>query len=293
MASLTPKKALLYESLFSPAGDDNAKCNTCGKVLVSRDGNISGLWRHLNFNHKEKYNEFEKKKKELEESRKTKRPAQGGDAGPAPKKAKEDFFKNPSDMDRDLDRRLHEALISHMAETCTPFHQYGESFQQLISVANKRIKVKSRFTLSRMITRKAEEVRHEIATIIASVLDDLLSLGFTSDLWTSRALCNSNIPGIPDPGNSQDFPGIPGNSREYRPPIPVPKVGNGIFHSHSRSRKWEWNFMEFSFPFPFPKIGLEFSTWIPVPEKWEWNLPFPVPVPEVQNSFPLMAELEQ
>lgn len=123
----------------------------------------------LNFNHKEKYNEFEKKKKELEESRKTKRPAQGGDAGPAPKKAKEDFFKNPSDMDRDLDRRSHEALISHMAETCTPFHQYGESFQQLISVANKRIKVKSRFTLSRMITRKAEEVRHEIATIIASV----------------------------------------------------------------------------------------------------------------------------
>ena len=63
MASLTPKKALLYESLFSPVGDDNAKCNTCGKVLVSRDGNISGLWRHLNFNHKEKYNEFEKKKK--------------------------------------------------------------------------------------------------------------------------------------------------------------------------------------------------------------------------------------
>ena len=206
---------------------------------MSRDGNISGLWRHLNFNHKEKYNEFEKKKKELEESRKTKRPAQGGDAGPAPKKAKEDFFKNPSDMDRDLDRRFHEALISHMAETCTPFHQYGESFQQLISVANKRIKVKSRFTLSRMITRKAEEVRHEIATIIASVLDDLLSLGFTSDLWTSRALCNSNIPGIPDPGNS----------REYRPPIPVPKVGNGICHSHSRSRKWEWNF-PFAFPFP-------------------------------------------
>merc|ERR1711947_30877 len=81
---------------------------------------------------------------------------------------------------------------------------YGESFQQLISVANKRIKVKSRFTLSRMITRKAEEVRHEIATIIASILDDLLSLGFTSDLWTSRALCNSNFPGIPDPGNSQD-----------------------------------------------------------------------------------------
>merc|ERR1712243_329974 len=48
-----------------------------------------------------------------------------------------------------------------------------------------------------------------------------------------------------------------GISREYRPPIPVPKFGNGIFHSHSRSRKWEWNFMEFSFP--FPKMGVEFA----------------------------------
>ena len=53
--------------VFSHQGDDNAKCNTCGKVLVSRDGNISGLWRHLNFNHKEMYNEFEKKKKELKD----------------------------------------------------------------------------------------------------------------------------------------------------------------------------------------------------------------------------------
>merc|ERR1712208_265778 len=126
------------------------------------------------------------------------------------------------------------------------------------------------FTLSRMITRKAEEVRHEIATIIAFVLDDLLSLGFTSDLWTWGALCNSNIPGIPDPGNSQDFPGIPGNTvlqfpsrksgMEFFTLIPVPENGNGIlWNFHSRSRKWEW------------------------------NLPFPVPVPEVQKSFPLMA----
>merc|ERR1712105_434797 len=94
-----------------------------------------------------------------------------------------------------------------------------------------------------------------------------------SDLWTSRALCNSNIPGIPDPGNSQDFPGIPGNSREYRPPIPVPKVGNGIFHSHSRSRKLEWNFLLgfpfpkngngiFHFPFPFPKSKSHSRSWL-------------------------------
>ena len=250
MASLTPNKALQYESLFSPVGDDNAKCNTCGKVLVSRDGNISGLWRHLNFNHKEKYNEFEKKKKELEESRKTKRPAQGGDAGPAPKKAKEDFFKNPSDMDRDLDRRFHEALISHMAETCTPFHQYGESFQQLISVANKRIKVhlveddhkKGRGGETRNFNnyrlrpgRPLESWRH------------LRSLNQPAAVLFAIAISREfPIPGIPR--ISREFPGIPS--------------------SNSRPESREWNF---SLSFPFPKMGMEFYGIfipVPVPENW-------------------------
>jgi len=186
MASLPSNQDLLFETLFTKLEDDKAKCNTCGKVLVTRAGNISGLSRHLDINHKNQHTEFERKKQQRDESRKRKRPSDN--AGPAPKKAKEDFFKNPSVVDKDLDRRFHEALISHIAETCTPFHQYGESFQRLISVANKRIKVKSRHTLSRMASRKAEEVRNEIAAIIVSVMDDLLSLGFTSDLWTSRAL---------------------------------------------------------------------------------------------------------
>ena len=78
-------------------------------------------------------------------------------------------------------------------------------------------------------------------TLLLNQLENL-----TSGWWQPWA-------GIPDPGNS----------REYRPPIPVPKVGNGIFHSQSRSRKWEWNF---SLSFPFPKMGMEFyGIFIPVP----------------------------
>ena len=49
--------------------------------------------------------------------------------------------------------------------------------------------------------------------------------------------------------------------REYQPPIPVPKFGNGIFHSHNCSRM----------------SAMEFSIRIPIPEIWEWNLPFPFP----------------
>jgi len=49
------------------------------------------------------------------------------------------------------------------------------------------------------------------------------------------------------------FPIIPGNTglqfpsrnlgREFSTRIPVPEIGNGIFHLHSRSRNWEWNFL--------------------------------------------------
>ena len=45
---------------------------------------------------------------------------------------------------------------------------------------------------------------------------------------------------------------------EFSTRIPVPEIGNGIFHSHSRSRN----------------LGMEYA----------------VPVPEVQKSFPLTSE---
>merc|ERR1719367_2497088 len=91
-----------------------------------------------------------------------------------------------------------------------------------------------------------------------------------------RALCNSNIPGIPDPGNSQDFPGIPGNTvlqfpyrksgMEFFTLIPVPENGNGIF-----------------IPVPVPENWIGIFHLDSRSRKWEWNLPFPVPVPEVQK----------
>jgi len=51
-----------------------------------------------------------------------------------------------------------------------------------------------------------------------------------------------------------------GMGMEFATCIPVPEIGNGIFHSHSRSRNW----------------GMEFV--------------IPVPVPEAQKSFPLTPD---
>ena len=72
----------------------------------------------------------------------------------------------------------------------------------MIGVLSKRVKVKHPTTLSRMVDKNADVVLKEITNIIRSstflyyisinyirsVKDDLVSLGFTSDLWTSRSL---------------------------------------------------------------------------------------------------------
>ena len=106
-------------------------------------------------------------------------------------------------VDKDLQARFDEALIEHITETFTSFEQYGgESFRNLIGVLSKRVKVKHPTTLSQMVDKNADVVLKEITNIIRSstflyyisinyirsVKDDLVSLGFTSDLWTSRSL---------------------------------------------------------------------------------------------------------
>ena len=111
----------------------------------------------------------------------------GGEAGGPLKKPRADFF-NPQFVDKDLDAKFHEALIEHITETCTSFRQYGESFQNVINVISKRVKVKSPRTLSRMVDGSAEEVLKEVTSIFRTVREDLVSIGFTSDLWTSRSL---------------------------------------------------------------------------------------------------------
>ena len=66
------------------------------------------------------------------------------------------------------------------------------------------------------------------------------------------------------------IPVIPGHSREYQHPIPVPE-------------NWEWSF---HFSSSFKKLWMEVFTRNPISEIWEWNLPFPFPLPKSKKSFP-------
>ena len=196
-------KSLLW-AYFEKLPNGGGKCNTCKKEIACTAGNTTGLGRHLASQHSQlnkvwifieiylyvsQFCDFQEllEKKTERDGERVKRKASEDDNPALSKRPKEDFFKAPQ-VDTDLDARFHKELIKHIAHTCTSFNQYGESFQKLISILNKRIKVKHPRTLSRMVDKEAEELMADITAIIKVVKADLVSLGFTTDLWTSRAL---------------------------------------------------------------------------------------------------------
>ena len=133
------------------------------------------------------FQELEDKKSERDGARQKRKASSADDNPGSSKRSKENFFKAPP-VDADLSDRFHRELIKHIAHTCTSFNQYGKSFQRVIDVLTKRVKVKHPRTLSRMVDKEADVLMADITAIIKTVKDDLVSLGFTTDLWTSRSL---------------------------------------------------------------------------------------------------------
>ena len=202
MVSSPGKHQSLNWQYFERLPSGKAKCKTCCKEISCTGGNTSGLLCHLEACHSKlaqvriylildlllhslrswtpgSGNEFFRDRRGNQES----------GEGSASKRPREDFFSpQVHQVDKELQEKFDEALIEHITETCTSFHQYGESFQRLISVLTKKVKVKHPTSLSRMVDKSAEEVMKEITDIIRTVKEDLVSLGFTTDLWTSRAM---------------------------------------------------------------------------------------------------------
>jgi ABC-type Fe3+-citrate transport system substrate-binding protein len=86
-----------------------------------------------------------------------------------------------------LTMKIVEAVVSFIAETGTAFRVVGQpSFKNLMNVANNRVQLKDSKTYSRMTGVKAQEISKEINDIVQTVKDDLCSVGFTTDIWTSQ-----------------------------------------------------------------------------------------------------------
>ena len=87
-----------------------------------------------------------------------------------------------------LNKALDEALVELFADSGIAFRVAGlKSFEKVLKVANKRIKLKDPRTYSRMTKLKAKEIKEEILEIIEAVKGDLNCCGFTTDMWTSAA----------------------------------------------------------------------------------------------------------
>ena len=185
MAEAIGGKGSLVWNYFTKVSDSKAKCNVCGKELASTSGSTTSLARHLESKHRDKFAEYTDAKKTRDAEREGIRKRKQMDDGPPKKQAKLSFHTPANDQA--LQEQFNTALLEHIAETQSPFSQFGTpSFIKLIGIANKRIKVQHPTTLSRNTSSKAQNVLGQVCDIIAAVKSDLESVCYTTDLWTSR-----------------------------------------------------------------------------------------------------------
>ena len=170
---------------FEPPKGEKAKCNLCKKEVSCVGGTTSGLKKHLKA-HLSVLEEYLKKHEEREKEVKgAKRVAEDQAETKPLKQMKLDFGASEVTKAKQVD--FDDALVNFVAETGVSFNVIGhQSFRDLIEVANRQIIVKSSQTVSRKVKATADSVLSDVSDILAAVRSTIPSIGFTTDMWTSR-----------------------------------------------------------------------------------------------------------
>ena len=185
---------LLMKHFNSTATLGSVKCSYCPKTMKFDGSNSTGIERHLKNYHKKEYSVFDKEKKEEKAKAvninnnivKGKRRIQETKPKEGQPKMKQSKF-SWSIVDKELQKRWDNSIVEYAADSFSSYAQLSsKAFKDLIRVANKLIKVKSRQTLSRHIKKKAINILNRIAKQLKKEKGSLRSLGFTTDMWTSR-----------------------------------------------------------------------------------------------------------
>ena len=178
-------RSFLWDYFEQPKGE-KAKCNNCKKEVSCVGGTTSGLKKHLKV-HPNVLEEYLRKQEEREKEVKgVKRPAEDQAETKPLKQMKLDFGAKEVTKAKQVD--FDEALVNFVAETGVSFNVIGhQSFKDLIGVANRQINVKSSRTVSRKVEESAGSVLSDVSDILAAVKSTIPSIGFTTDMWTSRA----------------------------------------------------------------------------------------------------------
>ena len=152
--------------------------------------------KHLNALHKKEFElvlKTEKERKQQKDDKeKTKKRKDDDDVQGNSKKKQlkladfsDRFIKYSATSDKQ--KEFDQAMVDFLADTFVPFNVVGQdSFKKLFDIANKRLTVKNPTTYSRMITDTAENTLAKVCQIIAREKTNILSVGITTDLWTSR-----------------------------------------------------------------------------------------------------------
>ena len=168
-------------------------CCYCNKSMRFDGSNGTGIERHLKNFHKKEFAVFEADKKEekakvLENNNNAKAKKRGQETKPKdgnPKMKQAKFAWTIED--KDLQNRWDDAIVDYAADSFSSYRQLSSnSFKKLICVANKIIKVKSSQTLSRHVKKKAINILGRMVKQLKKAKGSLKSLGFTTDMWTSR-----------------------------------------------------------------------------------------------------------
>ena len=178
--------SLLWDHYEAKGG--KARCKHCPKEVSTPGGTTSGMKKHLG-THPKEMEEYLKKQEEIERKKgaiNPKRPAEDqGDSRPL-KQTRLDF--GAKEVTKAKQKDFDDALVNFVAETGVSFNVLGtDSFKEMIGVANRQLDVKDPRTYSRKVDGASRSVLSRVTDIQSAVKSTIPSVGFTSDMWTSRA----------------------------------------------------------------------------------------------------------
>ena len=166
----------------------SCKKEACKKNIPIKTGNTTGLIHHLKSKHPEDFKLFEKEKEKREKEKAEKR-KRNDESDPLTRKQMKQpkfSFTSQSEAEKITQAKFEDSLEKYVANSGVSFQQAAALTSVMHSV-NKKIKVPSSKVLSRRMEEKADSTLKQVHNIMAAVRSNILSVGFTTDLWTSRA----------------------------------------------------------------------------------------------------------
>ena len=150
--------------------------------LSCKQSATSGLWRHLK-KHPSLNRELERRLEEREKKEKKDKERKKMNLA----KQTQLSFYNSANSEKDLQEKFEGALLKFIGNSGVNFYQ-AAGLKEVVSIANKKLRVPSRHTLSRKTDSLANSLRHKILGILTSVneAEELLSVCFTTDFWSSN-----------------------------------------------------------------------------------------------------------